>query len=314
MAVALNDRLAVVHLVRKANGQEPLLRFLDSYRAHPAGTDHELVLVLKGFESDADRASAMALAADLTDRSIGVEDGGFDLGSYLIAVRQLRCARYCFLNSFSRILTVDWLARLAAPLAEPGVVGLAGATGSWGSIGSYARFMIGLGGPYARVFSDRRATNQALASLEAARDPLAPARGRRQRYATSARALIDQWHGFPPLPAPHVRTTGMMVSHDVLERIRMATPQRKVDAYRLESGSASITAQVRALRLSTVVVGRDGRAYEDDRWPGSHTFWAGEQENLLIADKQTDTYERADAEMRAILAAFAWGQGAPPSK
>ncbi|MDQ6803552.1 MAG: hypothetical protein M3065_01000, partial [Actinomycetota bacterium] len=241
----MSDALAVLHLVRKANGQEPLIRFLDSYRTHHAGTEHELVLLLKGFDSDAASASVMALAADVTDRSIAVEDRGFDLGSYLIAVRQLRCARYCFLNSFSRILTVDWLARLAAPLVGP-EVGVAGASGSWGGIGSYARFMIGLGGPYARVFSDRQGTNRVLASLEAARDPLAPERTRLQRYATSARALLDQSHGFSRFPAPHVRTTGVMVRRDVLERLRLAAPQRKVDVYRLESGRASITAQVRA--------------------------------------------------------------------
>ncbi|MDQ6778712.1 MAG: hypothetical protein M3071_21380 [Actinomycetota bacterium] len=309
----MSDGLAVVHLVRKANGEEPLIRFLDSYRAHPAGTEHELVLLLKGFDSGAERASVMSLAADVTDRLIPVEDQGFDIGSYLIAVGQLRCTRYCFLNSFSRILSVDWLARLGAPLVKPGV-GVAGASGSWGSIRSYARFMIGLGGPYARVFSDRRATNRALANLEAARDPLAPERTRLQRYATSARALVDQSHGFAPFPAPHVRTTGVMVRHDVLERLRLATPQRKVDSHRLESGARSISAQVRELGLSTVVTGRDGHSYEYDAWPASHTFWAGEQENLLIADKQTDNYERADGALRAILSAFAWGQGAPPSK
>jgi hypothetical protein len=313
VAGALSAELAVLHLVRKANGQGPLIRFLDSYRTHPAGAEHELVLLLKGFDSDAERTSYMALAADLTDRSIVVQDTGFDIGSYLTAVRDLRCARYCLLNSFSRVLVTDWLARLDAALAAPGV-GLAGASGSWGSIGSYARFMIGLGGPYARVFSDRRATNRALASLEAARDPLAPEHGRLRRYTTSARALVDQSHGFRSFPTPHVRTTGVIVGHDVLERLRIAAPERKVDAYRLESGAGSITAQVRALGLDAVVVGHPGRAYEDEEWPHSHTFWAGEQENLLIADKQTDTYERADSAVRAILSAFAWGQGAPPSK
>ena len=43
--------LALVHLVRKANGPEPFRRFLESYRAVDAGAPHDLVLLLKGFAS-----------------------------------------------------------------------------------------------------------------------------------------------------------------------------------------------------------------------------------------------------------------------
>ena len=42
---------AVVHLVRAGNQPELLERFLASYRRHPAGHPHRLVIVCKGFAS-----------------------------------------------------------------------------------------------------------------------------------------------------------------------------------------------------------------------------------------------------------------------
>src|SRR5665213_1673531 len=47
----------VVHLVRAANGIEPFRAFLESYVRHPAGLQHELVLLFKGFSSDREAAS-----------------------------------------------------------------------------------------------------------------------------------------------------------------------------------------------------------------------------------------------------------------
>jgi hypothetical protein len=302
-----------VHLVWAPLGPEVVRRFADSYRLHPAGAEHTLTVAYNGFDGPRDpRLQACRDALEgCPHEPLVFEQPVQDLTAYRLVAERLPGTSYCFLNSFTRLLVPDWLRLLAAALATPNV-GLAGASGSWASVGSYARFMIGLGGPYGRVFSDRKATNLALAGVEAARHEPVPMRTRWQNRALFARALLDQSHGFPAFPAPHIRTTGFMVRHDVLEQTRIDSPRRKADAYRLESGARSITAQVQAHGLTAVVAGRDGRAHEPSAWPASHTFWSGEQEGLLIADKQTDDYERADGTMRAILSRYAWGPGAPP--
>ena len=125
---------------------------------------------------------------------------------------------------------------------------------------------------------------------------------------TYAVAVLDQAHGFVAFPAHHLRTTGFMVDREVFARLRVPTIRRKNDAYRLESGRHSITAQIRDLGLATLVVGRDGLAYGPSDWFASRTFWQGRQENLLIADKQTASYEHGDAAMRHILSRYAWGE------
>ncbi len=67
----------------------------------------------------------------------------------------------------------------------------------------------------------------------------------------------------------------------------------KRGAWALESGRRSITRQVWERGLETLVVGRDGQAYERDRWFDSATFRSGGQRNLLIADNRTRQFDDA---------------------
>jgi hypothetical protein len=234
-----------------------------------------------------------------------------DLAAYREAAERIAASRYCFLNSYSVILADKWLRALELALAAPGV-GLVGATGSWGSVRSYNRFMLGFRGPYARVFSDRRATNAALAAATPDRD-VPSHTGRKHEPVRFLSALLEQSYGFASFPAPHVRTNGFMIAREVLTRIKVPYPRRKADAYRLESGRKSITAQVRQLELAARVVARDGQAYDVDDWARSHTFWQGRQENLLIADNQTRDYEDAEGARREALSRYAWGLMAEPT-
>jgi len=64
--------------------------------------------------------------------------------------------------------------------------------------------------------------------------------------------------------------------------------------------------------LGVVVVGRDGRGYEKERWAESETLWQGQQRNLLVSDNQTRQYAEADALGRAWLSRTAWGERAAP--
>jgi hypothetical protein len=178
---------------------------------------------------------------------------------------------------------------------------------------SFVRFQFGLGGAYGRVFDDRLATTRTLAAIDRrnrATDASPP--GFLARRWKTVRATVQQTRGFAPFPAAHVRSTGFMADTGTLERLRFGALESKIATYRLESGAASITAQVRALGLRTLVVDRDGRRFEPDSWPDSATFWQGRQEGLMIADKQTEHYAEVDARGRAVLAGFAWGERGRP--
>jgi hypothetical protein len=301
-------RLCVAHLVRAANGLQPFHAFLDSYRTQPAGRDHELVLLLKGFESDAAAQPYLDAAADITSEVLRVSDVGLDLSAYFTLAGRLDAGAFCFLNSHSRVLARGWLEHLAAALERPGA-GVAAATGSWGSQLDYLRYQLGLRSPYAAVYQDREATHRGFLAMS----PGARYRGVGARGILSAWTYLRQLRRFGRFPAPHVRTNAFVIHRETLLGLELPHIRGKLDAYAFESGRRSLTAQVQTLGLRALVVGGDGRAYDVRDWPDSATLWQGDQENLLVADNQTASYANADLERRTLLSRYAWADRARPA-
>lgn len=127
--------IACVHLIRQTNGIDPFRAFLQSYRRHPAGIAHRLLLIFKGFGA-VDTAPYEALLEGVAYRRIDWPgDEGFDIGPYLWTAQTEPDAVFCFLNSFSVILANDWLAKLYRALTEAPGAGLVGCSGSWESSG-----------------------------------------------------------------------------------------------------------------------------------------------------------------------------------
>jgi hypothetical protein len=296
------SELAVVHLVRKANGPPPFKAFLDSYRRCAAGMPHELVLVFKGFTSTGETEPYVALAHDLPLRSLMVDDEGYDLGAYFTAARQLPHDRFCFLNSFSTLAAEGWLELLCGALDEPGI-GLAGASGSWASVASRVHWELWRRGAYADIFDEHQRFPERLLDTFADFDPPALWARPTHRLTTLARIL----GGYPRYPAHHLRTNGFAVDRKTMARLRAPRPRDKIDAHLLESGRRSITRQIERMGLGVVVTGRDGNHYRHSDWARSDTFWRGDQQNLLIADNQTGNYRDAGPDVRLALSRWAWG-------
>lgn len=310
VARSTQEPVALVHLVRSGNGPEPLRRFLDSYRAHPAGCEHRLVLLFKGFDDgEAELAAQRALARDLSIEEVRVSDEGLDLKAYRTAAGRLCAPRYCFVNSHSVIRADGWLGHLDRALQAP-EVGMSGASGSWASMLSYALFQAGLPSAYRSVYEDRAGALSAFAAIDRERKGGAePIGGIRGRVHTSI-ALAGMAVGFERFPAHHLRTNAFTIEHDLFMAVSRGPLRRKVQSHRLESGRDSITRRVEGQRLAAVVVDRGGRSHTHEDWPSSETFWQGRQRGLLIADNQTESYERGDADRRLLLARYAWGPAA----
>jgi hypothetical protein len=265
-------------------------------------------VIQNGFTGDSDPrlAACRRELEGIQHEELLLDEPLFDLAAYVVAIERYEPARWCFLNSYSVILGPDWLAHLSRAL-DGADVGLVGASGSWGSMRSYVRFQFGLGGPYARVFGDRRATNATLAAIDRRNAPEAPDPGLVKRRLKTLRSTVEQTRGFGSFPAAHVRSTGFMIESATLTGMRIPTLSTKIGTYRFESGAASLTSQVAGAGLRALVVDRTGRSFDSADWPASHTFWQAGQEGLLIADKQTAHYEETDLAGRRVLAGFAWG-------
>lgn len=255
--------VCIVHLVWAPLGIPPLERFAASYLAHPAGTEHRLLLVFKEYRDPAALDAARAAVAGLGYDELHMPDSCLDLAAYVSVAEQRPEPWLFFCNSNSELLAGGWLATMLGHARRPGI-GLVGATASYESFYSAAA-------PWEK--------------------PL-----RRLR--------------FDPFPNPHVRTNGFLLSRELMLSLDWPKVRRKHSAWALESGRRSVTRQIAGRGLEPVVVGRDGAAYERDRWPESATFRSGDQSNLLVADNRTRRYDEAPPDERRMLAELAWGRTA----
>jgi hypothetical protein len=300
-------KVAVVHLVRKANGTAPLERFLASYRKHPAGIDHDVVIVFKGFSGLKLTSDYQSALEGLSYKALHLADRGFDLAPYFATVRRYEYERFCFLNSFSRIAADGWLEKLHCRATQAGV-GVVGATGSYQS---FARGHDERGAELRRLRPYARLQWRVRHILS---DP-AP-RMVAQRAAAWALGAVGLWkpsRHFPPFPNYHVRTNAFVASREVLLRIHVQPIVFKLSAFMIESGRNGLTRQIMAMGLRPLIVDRHGRSYEKEEWHVANVFRQSRQEDLMIEDNQTDAYSRAGDEQRAWLSRMAWGQYARPA-
>jgi hypothetical protein len=264
--------IGVVYLVWAPLGPVPLRDFLRSYHAHPAGAEHELVIVLNGARP-ADGSSREAQLAELEGsehRLIELERPVPDLAAYGHAARRLAHEKLCFLNSYSVVQGSGWLGHLSSALDQPGV-GLVGASASWESQAEWVR-------------------------------------GKAMYWAFQLMQLRRARRDYPRFPNPHVRTTAFMISRAAILEIGMEKVRDKNSAYLLESGRMSITRQVQERGLRAVVAGRDGGVYDTADWPRSRSYRSGGQDNLLVADNRTRDWQQAPPRLRRRLSRDAWGE------
>jgi hypothetical protein len=299
--------IAAVHLVRRQNGLAPFERFLASYRKHAAGAAHELVILFKGFRGEQETEGHDRLIEGLAHRRMFVSDQGFDLNAYFHAAAQLDYDYFCFLNSYSQILCQGWLEKMSRWAADAGV-GLVGATGSYQSIATghldHMRYMQSL--PVTKRIQ--------VSAKRMLAEPLVGAFARRAvNWSLRRVGVWNPTRDFPLFPNRHLRTNAFMGARQTLRRVYLGPMRIKLSAYKFESGKDSLTNQVLRMGLKVLVVGRDGEGYEPERWHLSNTFWQSREENLLVADNQTEFYLAADPETRAERARYAWGEFARPA-
>jgi hypothetical protein len=315
------SRLAVVHLIWGPFGPLPLRRFVQSYREYPAGTEHELIILLNNVAKH-QRPELLAELDGVPHRVIDLAELVQDLAAYAQAASRLEHERLCFLNSHSEILAPEWLAKLDRALDQP-QTGLVGATGSWASTRSWVLYSYFLPTPYRGHIPERRIAREQFLAIERERDgkpvtdsPELVRRTLGDSLRAKLRTLPDmpiQILDFEGFPAYHLRTNAFMATRATLGKVRIRRIETKMDAYRLENGRHSLTRQVQAMGLRTLVVASDGNTYDHEQWPLSRTLWQGNQESLMIADNQTRSYSRGGFDRRRLLSGFAWGPQADPS-
>ncbi len=297
--------LAVVYLCRFTEGEVPVRNFLESYRDHPAGLEHDLHVIFKGFPDHSSLASWRALFGDLPINPIVLDDAGYDIGSYVAAATAVSNRRLIFLNTFSRILVTNWLRHFDRALNLPGV-GVVGATGSWqASASSDERaiktllYNIRHLSTYIHKRVSRSKNDASHIGWERPKRPLG-------RYLFFPYYYLINLYGYGRHPNPHIRTNAFMIERERFLALHRSAFVSKRGVLKFESGRRSMTRQILAQGLRPVVVDRMGNVYGISEWRSSSTFHAGEQRNLIVGDKRTHEYTIAPREFRRFLESQAW--------
>lgn len=296
----MSNSVCVVYLARVGNPLQLLNSFICSYQSYIAGIDHELLVVFKGFNSNStELALSKQLLKNIEYTQFDISDDGLDITAYQKVLSNPSFShfeRFCFFNSHSNICSNDWLLKLNLALDQKNV-GLVGATGSFYSF-----------------FSDHVNRLPKLPFLEF-NSSQALLRGILKTGKWSL-AWLNQLLcyvfvysiQFDKFPNPHLRTNGMMAKREVLAKVSFGHIKNKSDAYRFESGRNSLTKQVLRMGLQVMIVGKSGQFFSIDDWAMSHTFWQGNQSNLLISDNQTRNYDTLSIEEKKTFEQYAWGK------
>jgi hypothetical protein len=279
--VAVRPAISIIHLVYKPYGFGVFDAFMSSYESRPSGRDHRLIILLKGFADEGETHEFRQRLNGHECICYRVASTGYDLGSYMQAVREHPSDYYGFFNSRSVLLGSDWLDKLYST-ARYRSIGVAGATASYES-------------KYTDYLRSRAGT---------------PEPGRVHR-GSLFRELERFWN-FPPFPNCHIRTNAFVLRAETLQFLRSPALRTRRHAAKFENGRMGLTQQLMSLGLDPMVVDNEGNSYAPAQWPVSGTFWQGEQEGLLVADNQTERYATANPELRHALQTLAWGDANSP--
>lgn len=325
--------VAVVYLARYAEGVEPVRKFIDSYKRHPAGIHHDLFIVWKGFpNNDPTGFPQKAVCNEVAHRSITMTDEGLDLTAYDIASRQIDHEFILCLNTFSQIESDNWLQKFHTHIAQPNV-GVVGSTASFESLGlsmkgmNKAVWMCLQDIPYDPLYADiwgQEIVKHAPRWLTHAsgrrwRRMVYNLTGWRKKHALRHHISFEHawrvhgvpYEGFPGFPNPHIRSNAFMIRRDLLRALMPSRISTKTEAFEFESGKSGMTSQVLRLGLKALIVGNDSKAYDVPEWKDSFTFRRGAQNNKLVADNQTKAFDTMNDTQRMLAESWTWG---PPMK
>jgi hypothetical protein len=213
-----------------------------------------------------------------------------DLAAYRWAANYVKEKYICPLSAYARILCDGWLGKLRDALALPGV-GLVGATGSWES-----------------HYTDRALWCQRANHYFGLQEVFADYPTWPNPHIRTTACLLEREHWLDPVmwaPFDAVPVQSLTIEFDIKNPPGEVHRMTKSDALLMESGYNSLTQCMTKRGLRSLVVGRGG-AFEVEDWGRSWTFRDGTQDNLIVADNQTDAWTVMSAEEKAYHRAITW--------
>lgn len=327
--MSINYKVGVVYLCRAAEEKTLFLNFIHSYKKFSANCNHELIIIFKGFQDfpQSYLEEIQAIFEPLDYLAIYLSEEGFDVGSYLVTARLVNHNYLFFLNTHTTIVSDVWLSSVYNAINFNNV-GLIGTTASYESISSTVSLASRFSDLYfKKEFQKKLYILDYYRWLVIAIDPNNDHFKQLRRYIkfkiknafnsvfrkkfsnTSENNDLKYLREiYPPFPNPHIRSNGFMISRELLLNLfGEYEVKTKEDACKFESGKESLTRKIWDLGMKTLLVGKNGIAYDVKDWRKSNTFRLGTQSNLLTNDNQTRNYDNFSEQEKMVHAWISWG-------
>jgi hypothetical protein len=268
----LMSDIAVFYLARLKEGFPAFDAFAQSLRKHPAGLDHDLIVICKGFKRRSEFAVVSAIFKGIPHQITTVDDDiGQDIHSYKAAAERFSHTYACFINTFTELKSADWLKKLFEALSLPRV-GIVGATASFESLNNSWELLTKVQWLVTQPAAYNSELNKAFNWLIQLSDPQTAAT-MRSPYKRLRRAVGDIWHrrqniqsilhhhqsvwlalssrgqsfqfahDYPRFPNPHIRSNVFMLRRDDLVKMPLQT-----GGIQSSLGALSRVAQMACLR------------------------------------------------------------------
>ncbi len=285
------NNIAVIYLCYVPYGTTYLEDFLFSYKKQSSGVNHELIIVFNGYLN----ISELEIFLNILKKSslnyhIEMTDAKYDIDVYYyIAKKLINFEYFLFFNTYTQILSANWLYYYLKIINEDNV-GCVSATGAWGD--------------FQHLIEYRNAINRLLKFNIKFND---------------LKKIVYFRYNFYPSVDIHLRTNAFFIKRSIflsiqrpnvkpfLLRLLLGLNKKKLRSFCFEHGSNSFSKQLIKKGYKIKIVNKLGEGLESEFWASSNVFWNGEQENLLIKDNQTNKYFSSSIENRKKLIYAAWG-------
>jgi len=271
--------IAIIYLYRFDIPEEKFEKFIKSYKKYKPNLDHELIIIFKGCREYLIKKRMAFLKYYKINTVIKIyKDIGKDIYTYYKIANEIDYKYLLFFNSHSEIMQKNWLNFLYSYI-QLNQVSLVGCSASFGT-----PIIINKNG------SGKNNFYKILKNF----------------YHKLRNLFLLKY--FKVFPNFHIRTNGFIIEKDILLKITHKNLKKKINCHIFEHGKNSLTNQILNLNRKVIVVDKMGKFYDQDNISQSKIFWGSRQNDILVADNQTNLYAKSSAKRKNELRFYAWGK------
>jgi glycosyltransferase involved in cell wall biosynthesis len=336
------NNIAVVYLARPVTGVTHIKEFAESYKKYASGSDHDLIVILKGLRKYGEEAHIRNLFSDINAKFVIIPDDGFDIHAYINITKSTDYEYYLFCNTYTIINTDNWLRKITQHLKEG--VGLIGTSASYESLSDSWKVMqkinwlitvkhVRYDDAFAKKYSFYiqhlapswisvngfnfkglyRQFRRKVGDLIKKRPPYSAGLDEEfdevWKQAKATEASFQFLKNFPSFPNPHIRSTGFLIAKSVIQRFNFNVKNSKEACALFESGLGSLTSKVIQSGLGVLVVNSDGIAFGIEDWEESQTFRPYGGGKNIFDDNHSKAWCLQNKESKGLLRELTWGPG-----